>query len=144
MSTTRTRRLIDAPIGEVFHAVADIDNFAQALPHIIGVEFLTPQKSGVGTRFRETRLLDGKQTTTELLVTEYVEAERVRLVSDQGGTIWDTVFEVSEVGFQTELSMVMVSKAYKLHAHLVNLLIKRMVARAIEGDMDAVKAFCER
>jgi carbon monoxide dehydrogenase subunit G len=144
VGTITATRLIDAPIGEVFHAVADIDNFANALPHIVRVEFLTPQKTGVGTRFVETRLLKRKETRTTLEVVEYVEAEMVRLVSDQGGTIWDTTFRVAEVGFQTELVMQMEARAYALLAKVVNPLIRGMVAKAVEADMDAVKAYCER
>ena len=144
MSRIVAARRIDAPIGEVFHAVADIDNFALALPQIVNVEFLTPQKSGVGTRFIETRLMRGKEVRTQLEVTEYVQAERVRLVSDQGGTVWDTVFTVAEAGPQTELTMVMEARAHTWTARIVNPFISPYISRAVQADMDAVKAYCER
>jgi hypothetical protein len=85
----------------------------------------------------------GREASTELEVTEYVPDERVRLVSDAGGTIWDTVFTVQADGAGTELSMVMDARPYKLTARVVNPMISRMLTKALEADMDAVKAYCE-
>ena len=64
MSRTTVSRTIDAPIERVFNAVADITEFSKALPHIVNVEFLTDSRLGVGTRFRETRLMRGKEAIT--------------------------------------------------------------------------------
>ena len=63
--------------------------------------FLSEVRTGVGTRFRETRLMHGKERSTELEVTEYVENERVRMVADTDGTVWDSVFVVSPVEGKT-------------------------------------------
>ena len=136
-------RTIAAPVDRVFATVAHIDRFQEAVPHITNVEFLTETRSGVGTRFRETRLMRGREASTELEVTEYVQDERVRLVSDGGGTVWDTVFTVQASGSGTELSMVMDARPYKLTARVVNPMISRMLTKALETDMDAVKAYCE-
>ncbi len=143
MATTTVSRIIRAPIEKVFDTIAHIESFSKALPNIVSVEFLTEQRKGVGTRFRETRLMGKRKASTELEVTEYVENERIRLVSDQGGTIWDTVFTVQPAAEGVELKMVMDANAYKLLAKLLNPLIKGMIARFIEKDMDAVKTYCE-
>ena len=81
MSRIIVTRTIDAPIDLVFQTVADERRLSQALPHIVKVEFLSDVRAGVGTRFRETRLMNGKEATTELEVTEFVENEHVRLVA---------------------------------------------------------------
>ena len=143
MSRTTVTRTIEAPIESVFNTVAAIEQFSEAIPHIVNVEILSEVQTGVGTRFRETRLMRGKEATTELEVTEYVENERIRLVSDAGGTIWDTVFTVAPQDGQTELTMTMDAKAYKLLPKLMNPMIKGTIKKAIEKDMDEVKAFCE-
>lgn len=143
MARYSAARTIDAPADRVFETVAQIENFQKALPHITNVEFLTDSHVGVGTRFRETRLMRGREANTELEVTEYVANERVRLVSDAGGTIWDTVFTVEPSEKTTELFMVMEARAYKTMARIVNPLIARTIGKSIEGDMDAVKVYCE-
>ena len=143
MSRTAISRTIKAPVEQVFDTVAHIENFSTAVPHITAVEFLSEQKRGVGTRFRETRVLRGRQATTELEVTEYVANQCIRIVSDEGGTIWDTVFTVTGVEEGTRLDMVMDASAYKLLSKLFNPLMKGIIRRAIKGDLDAVKAYCE-
>jgi uncharacterized protein YndB with AHSA1/START domain len=143
MSRTTVVRTIDAPVERVFDTVAHVESFAKAVPHIVGTEFLSDVESGVGTRFRETRRMRGKETTTELEVTEYVENDRVRILADAGGTVWDTVFEVAAESDQVRLKVTMDAKAYQLMSKLVNPFIKGFVKRAIESDMDAVKIYCE-
>jgi len=143
MSRTTVIRTIDAPIEEVFDTVAHIDNFAKAVRHIVATEFLSEVKSGVGARFRETRRMRGRETTTELEVTEYVKNDRVRMVADAGGTVWDTLFEVAPDSDRVKLTVSMDARAYRLMPRLVNPFIKGFVQKAIEADMDAVQAYCE-
>lgn len=143
MSRTVVTRTIKAPVDKVFRTIAHIDQYSEAVPHIVSVEILTDVKSGVGTRFKETRLMKGKEASTELEVTEYVENDRIRLVSDSGGTIWDTVFTVKAAEGGTELNMTMDATAHKLLPKFINPLIMGMVRKFIEQDMDAVKVFCE-
>lgn len=145
MTRTQLSRSIDAPIGVVFSTVADISNFSAAVPHIEDVEFLSETRTGVGARFRETRLMGSRRATTELEVTEYVQDERVRFVSDAGGTVWDTTFSVEPEpdGRGTRLLMVMEARPHKLLAKLTTPLMKRVIARAIAADVDAVKAYAE-
>ncbi len=143
MKCIETTRHIHARIESVFQTIADVRNFAKAVPHITNIEFLTEQQYGVGTKFRETRDMNGKPATVDLEVTEYIENERVRIVSDAGGTVWDTVFTVRQAAESVAMHMVMEARAHKLMARLINPLIRGMVAKAVEADMDAVKAYCE-
>jgi flavorubredoxin len=123
--------------------VSDIRQLAKALPHIVRFEFLAEVPARVGTRFRETRLMNGKEYTTELEVTEFLENDRIRIVADSHGTIWDTLFTVQPANGQTLFSMTMEGKAYKWTAKIINCLIRGMVQKGVERDMDLVKAYCE-
>ena len=124
MSQTSVSINIQAPIEKVFAAISDIESFPIRAEAITEVEFLTEQRSGIGTQFRETRMLKGRESQTELEVTEFVENDRIRMVSDQGGTIWDTIFIVQQTESDTRLDMTMDAKPYKLMAKLMNPLIK--------------------
>ena len=72
MASVTVSQSIDAPIEVVFNTIADINQFSQAVPRIVKVKIVSDVKSGVGTRFRETRVMKGREATTELEVTEYV------------------------------------------------------------------------
>ena len=143
MKTITLQRTIDAPLERVFETIADIGKYSQAVPHITEVEILSDVQSGVGTRFRETRVVKGHETTTEIEVAEYETNRHIRCVSDTHGTVWDTLFEVASRGGKTVLTMTMDARAYKLLSKVTNTLIRGMVAKAVEDDMDAVKSYCE-
>jgi hypothetical protein len=66
------------------------------------------------------------------------------MISDAGGTVWDTVFTVAQVGDAVALTMVMEATPHNFLARVMNRLIKGMVVKGVESDMDAVKAYCER
>lgn len=144
MPTFAASRTVHAPVDRVFRTVSEIENFARALPHIVKVEFLSEMRTGQGTRFRETRLMNGREAITTLEVTEYVENDHVRLVADAGGTIWDTVFSVTEENGATRLEMVMEARPHRFLARIFNFFIRGMVQKAIESDMDGVKTYCEK
>ena len=144
MARVVVKKSIAAPAEDVFETVAHIEEFSQVVPEITKIEFLSDQKTGVGTRFRETRMMKGKEAATELEVTEYEPPRRVRIVADSHGTVWDTVFNVSPAGEGAELEMVMDARAYKLLSRLMNPLICGMIKKFVDADMEAVKEHCEK
>ena len=137
-------RTINAPADRVFRAVADPEEFQNAIPGGSKVEYLTSNRTGVGTKFRSTRLMKGKPSTFEQEVTEFVPPERVRLVNVTHETVWDTTFSVRVDGGATVLTLTMDSQTDRFVARLMTRLIAGMVQKALDGDMDAVKAYCER
>ena len=143
MKPVVAQRVIEAPRAAVFQAVSDPIVFQKAASGIKGIEFLSEQHSGPGTRFKETRVMHGKEGTVELEITEHIANDRVRLVSDAGNTIWDTLFQVRDEGDSTVLSMQMDVRPYTFMARIMNRLIRGHVVKGIESDMDAIKAFCE-
>jgi uncharacterized protein YndB with AHSA1/START domain len=143
MATFSAKRKIEAPIEAVFRAVADIEEFRNVVPDIIDVEFLTDQRSGVGTRFIETRAIGKRTGKTELEVVEYQPPGRARLVAEAGGTTWDTVSALEPAGAGTVVTMTMTSTAHTTRARMLNRIIASTVGRAIERDLDAVKEHCE-
>jgi len=144
MSKIECSRTINAPMSKVFTMIADPEKFAARVPHITNIEFLTDQRSGKGTIFKETRIMKKRESSTTLEITEYEPNENVRFVTDEGGTIWDTIFTLSEHGSGTELNMVMDCRPHKLMAKIVTPMIKGMIGKAIESDMDATKAYLEK
>ncbi len=143
MKTIESTRLIHAPIDQVFAVISDVEQFAAAVPQIKKVDYLSERRSGVGTRYRETRESNGKTQSIELEVTELVTCDRIRMVSDAGGAVWDTLFTVKQNGDAVELSMQMQVRPHHFVAGLFNRLIRGMVVKGVEADMDAIRAHCE-
>ncbi len=145
MGRISTVREINAPASRVFHTVAHISEMSKALPHVESFEYLTEQESGAGTRFRETRSgPNGKPMVTELEVTEYAPNQRVRMVADTHGTIWDTVFEIDPSGTNScRLTTTMDARSRSIMFKLMFPFIKGMIAKAMGKDMDLVQQHCE-
>jgi uncharacterized protein YndB with AHSA1/START domain len=141
ISVTRT---INAPADLVFTTISAISDLPNVVPDITNVEFLSEIKSGVGTRFIETRVVNGKENTTELEVTEFVENERIRMVTDSHGTIWDSIFTVHSAGSKTELMLTMDARANKFLPKIMNPLLKGIFKKGLEKHMDALKTYCEK
>ena len=145
MSRTEIQRTIAAPADKVFAVVANVEQFSRAIENIERVEFVSDIQTGLGTRFRETRLMRGREATVELEITEFAAPERVRFLSEAGGVKWDTVFTVARArGGNTRLMLVMEATPLTFPARLMVPLMKGMVRKAIAADMDAVKRYCER
>ena len=136
-------RKIAAPVETVFATISDIKIFSRAVPEIASFEFLSECEKGKGTRFRETRETDGKTMVTELEVTEFVENQRVRMVADSHGTIWDTLFVVKNADGGTMLEVTMDARAHKFLSRLINPLMKNLFRKGVAKNMDDVKIFCE-
>ena len=143
MTRTTVTRTISAPVEKVFRVISTPQGFCDAVPDLTGVEFLSDVRAGVGTRFREFRRIKGKDVPNDLEITEFEENRKVRMVADSHGTVWDSIFTVTEAPGGTELRLVMDARPHTLMARLTVLLTRGIVKRAVESDMDSVKTYCE-
>ena len=143
MTRITVQRTIAAPIERVFLAVTEFEKLHEIDEQIVGVEFLTEQHSGLGTRLRETRRMGKNELVTELDVTEFVENERARMVADTHGTIWDTTFTVRPADGGVELTIAMDARPHKLLPKLMNPLMRPMFRKGMERHIDRVRAYCE-
>lgn len=139
-----TTRQIDAPVETVFRTLSTPEEYTKAVPEICKLEFLSDQRSGPGTRFNETRMMCGKECANVLEIAEQKENESIRMVSEAGGAVWDTTFTVSERDGGTQMTMVMDAVPQNAAAKLMAPMFMGACASAVEGDMDAVKKFCEQ
>lgn len=143
MSTSKSSILINAPIEKVFQTISIPENYCNAIPDVKKIEIISDIKKGVGTKFRETRKMNGKDVVTTLEVVEFEENKFIRLTSDAGGTVWNSTFKVKQIGEQVELSLQMKAKPYKFLAKLMTRVVKGFIQKALDNDMKSVKKYCE-
>jgi hypothetical protein len=80
----------------------------------------------------------------EFEVTEYVKNDRVRIINETHGTVWDSLFTVASANGSTTLTMRMDTKSRRPLPKLMMPLVCLFIRKAVEKDMDAVRDFCER
>ena len=136
-------RAISAPVGKVFHAVAAIEQYPETFPSVTKVEFVGEQREGVGTCFKETRLGSGRDGTSEVEVTEFVDGDHIQLKDESLGSTWSTTYTVADEGDVTRLTMAVEAEPRKLAAKLTMALGMSGYRKNMEKHLDAIKAHCE-
>lgn len=136
--------LVKAPVEKVFRTLATAEEFSRAVPDIKKVEFLSEKRYGAGTRFRETRLMGGREAVAELSVTELVENDRVRITGTMANTEWDSLFRVLPTEGGTEIQLETTARPRGFLARLCVPMMLGMVRKAIMGDVEAVRRHCEK
>lgn len=145
MASLTVVRSIRAPVEVVFRNIADHRRFGEAVGGVTHFDFLSPMEMGLGTRFRQTRTMNGQTTTMDFEVTEFVENKRIRIVNETHGTVWDSVFDLEPADDGSTLTMRMETKSRSLLPKiLLPIMIPLFIKRAVEKDVDALKAYCER
>jgi hypothetical protein len=85
-----------------------------------------------------------KESTNDLAITDYERDRRVRFVTESHGTVWDSIYTVKEESGSTVLTLTMDATSRQLLPRIMVMLISGVLQKALEGDMDIVKNFCER
>lgn len=137
-------RIIQAPLETVFDVVAHVENFPKAVPEITQVEVLTEIKNGIGTRFRETRDIEGRIVCNEIDVTDYDLNKFARTVFTSGNIVWDSIFKVTPHTDGTYLTLEMVADPQDDVALEALTPMMELISAHVETDMDAIKSYCER
>src|SRR6188508_2771924 len=85
MGSFKSDILIAAPSERVFAALTDLDNAPKLLSGIGEVQLLTPGPLAKGSRFRETRTMQGSTTTVEVEVSEFEPNKRYAARNEMKG-----------------------------------------------------------
>jgi hypothetical protein len=133
---------VSAP--RLFEVLSNVETFSKAVPAIQSIEILSEHKRGLETRFRETRLMHGRDVTSELRVHEFEEGRRIGMTADAAGASWETLFEIlTTSGPTTSLRTTLVATPLSFVSRLTTPLMLSLVRQGIHGDVAAVQAYCD-
>lgn len=126
--------VISKPKDEVFHFATDFDNSQKVMPNVVKVEKLTEGPLGVGTRYKETREIRGKEASTVLEVIEYEPSSKFSVKSELEGleTIYHYYFDDQDVA-ETKVKFDCVINASSFKMKLIKPLFK-MIMKKEDGD----------
>jgi Polyketide cyclase / dehydrase and lipid transport len=143
MATVKVTRTIDAPMDFVFQTVSDPRRFAQAIDGVTELTFLSQVTKGAGTRFRQTRELNGKAMTMDFEITEHVPNNRVRIHNE--GSRYRVGFAVHPrpIGSRHCSHHVHDYPEPSALAQVADAVVCLLIKKSVERDFDAVKASCE-
>ncbi|MFE3328209.1 SRPBCC family protein [Streptomyces sp. NPDC059176] len=147
-SSVVVERRIAAPSARVWEALTDLRGTERVLSGVQKIEVLTEGAFGVGTRWRETRRMFGKEATEELYVTACEPPERFVVEADGHGTHYVSQFALRADGPETTtvrmtFSAVPPGGMQGLLARVFGRLGKKVVVKAIERDLADVASAVE-
>ena len=93
MSGFEIKEWIARPPKEVFDFIIAPENAPKIASSIVSMVKLTEGHIGVGTRYRETRLMNGKENSTELAVVDYEPNQRYAMKNFTEGI--ETIYHYS-------------------------------------------------
>ncbi|WP_460464092.1 SRPBCC family protein [Arthrobacter pigmenti] len=99
-------RHIAASVEQVWKVVTDIPRAADTLSGVTRVEMFTEPPYGVGTRWRETRTMFGKQATEEMWVTAVNPPRSTVVEAESAGTHYTTSFTIEPEGQGSTLTLI--------------------------------------
>jgi len=108
--------VIDRPIEEVFDFATDLNNASKVMPNVTKVEMLTAGSMKPGAKFKETRLMNGKERSMVIEVVEHarpsVHAARARMM----GMVASFTFRFFAEGAGTRVEMDAVHREFPVVA----------------------------
>ena len=138
---------IDAAPESVFAVACDFHHAAENIQGIEQVEVLTDGPIGVGTRFRETRIMFGKEVTEEMEITAFDEPHSYVVESGSCGMHYRTdykfVADIAGTHVRLEMNCQPVNLLTKLLSPLFALLIRPM-RKCLAADLEDLKAVAEK
>jgi hypothetical protein len=140
-------KTIHEPVGKVF---ATFTNLREAAHHVNGIkklEVLTDGPIGVGTKFRETRVMFKRESTEEMEITSFEPNQSYSVGCHSCGVEFNTTFRFVPKGDSTEVQMNMNCKPVSLFAKIVSPLTSLMVGptmkKCLNSDLDDLARVAE-
>lgn len=147
MIVVKAGKTINSPLNEVFAKMADIANAADFIDGITKIDMLTEGPIGVGTRWRETRVMFGREATEEMCISEFVPNKHYTVEAESCGAKYRTDLCFKSVGENsTEIEMQTTCRPLTVFAKLMSplgWLMKGSLAKCLEKDLEDVRVSFE-
>lgn len=150
MSTTHVEREVAAPSQRVWAVMTDLERSPEVLSNVEAIERLDDGSGfGVGTRWRETRTMMGRQATEEMAVTAVEPGRSYTVEANSRGAHYRSVLAVDPLGGErSRLSMTFGGEPTGLASKLLSATLGRLfegaTRKALEQDLADIAAAAER
>lgn len=142
-------RRIAAPTAQVWEALTDVEASPRLVDGIERVEMLNGPPFDVGTRWRETRRMFGKEATEEMYVTACEAPERYVVEADSRGVHYTSEFTLApEQDEATTVSLAFSSETDKQSltgtmGKFLGGISSKAVAKSLAKDLEDIAAAVE-
>jgi carbon monoxide dehydrogenase subunit G len=147
MASFSMSKRINAPVDRVFGIFTDFEHAADRIRGIQRLELLTNGPIGVGTRFRETRMMFKREATEEMEITAFEPGSSYAFGGNSCGSEFSTRFRFKPDAGGTRVDVDMQFRPVSLFAKIMSPLMGWMMGpsmrKAFDQDMEDLKAVAE-
>ena len=143
----KTAIQINAPRSDVFNAFSDLNGIESVIDGIQSIEVLEgPAQMAVGTKWKETRVMFGKEATEVMWVTELDKDERYVVEAESHGTHYRSEYTFTDSKEGTDVTMTFEGKPLSLFSKIMSVMFIFFVGatkKALKQDMENLKQHLE-
>ncbi|HZW10870.1 MAG TPA: SRPBCC family protein [Phycisphaerales bacterium] len=147
MPRFETSTHVDGPPQRVFEQITDLAGAPQRISGIKRLEVLTEGPVGKGTRWRETRVMFGREATEEMEITDFRPGESYTCEAENCGCLYRCTLAVAPEGGGSRLSASLEATPTTFMARLMSALtmplMRKAVVKAFDKDLADIKASVE-
>lgn len=138
---------VNAPQDRVFQVASDIPNAANTIEGITNIEMLTEGPVGVGTAWKETRVMFGKEHSETMEITGFDPPRGYTVGSESCGALWSSTFVFTPENGGTRVDFDFLTKPLtiwsRIMAFIMTPLMRGMMKKCVDADLRDLKAACE-
>lgn len=138
---------INAAPEAVFAALTDFANAPERIKGIVRVEMLSEGAVGLGTKFKETRVMFKREATETMEVTVFEPPHRFQVSAGSCGAEFHCLFNITPEGNGSRVDVTMTTKAVSLFAKLMSplsFLMAGTMKKCMQDDLEGIKAYLEK
>ena len=146
MASFKLTNRVEAPIDAVFDIFSDIPRAAEMIDDIVRIEMLTDRPVGVGTRWRETRMMFKREATEEMEVTAFDRRKSYTVGCESCGCEYESTWRFDADGDATLVEFEMNYRPVTFFAKVMSplgRLMAPMMKKCFEKDFQALKVIAE-
>lgn len=146
MPSVEVAATIAASPERVFEVASDLASLPETMSGIDSVEVLSDGSFGMGTRWRETRTLYGKQATEEMWVTGFDPPRSYVVEAESHGAHYRTEITFAPEGDGTRVAFVFGARPVSFFARLFSVfsgMMLKSLKKALEQDLEDLKRAAE-
>jgi len=139
---------IEKPREAVWKAIIDFQNCSDYIESILSVDIIDqPKDTLVGFKWKETRLMFGKEATETMWITDYVENEYYQTRAESHGSVYISKLSVDPAGDKTRLTMSFKGEPQsfgaKVFSFCLGFMMKGSMKKALLKDLKDIKDHLE-
>lgn len=138
---------VNAPQDRVFQVTSDIPNAANTIEGITNIEMLTEGPVGVGTAWKETRKMFGKEHSETMEITGFDPPRSYTVGSESCGALWSSTFAFTPENGGTRVDFDFLTKPLTFWAKVMSVvtapMMRSMMKKCVNADLQNLKAACE-